>query len=247
MATIEQIRALNTELKDSFEKTVEESSKKVLNSIGVELQAIKEQQKKNCEMYDTKFEKVFEKQETLEKEINNMKDDAGDMEETHVARVGSKRRVTSKGDRTAWQTGSATRRAASAGGPRGRNAAHEGDDFKVKVQGFPPDTRKTAAEEMLIKHCAKEECYDEAYMPGNQKHFAFIKFESDTTRRGFLKKDELVIMHAGHKLRFSRCRTQEQAEKRDTSTSPSGPSLRPSRRNTQTCQTMSSRTKKKLR
>ena len=42
MATIEQIRALNTELKDSFEKTVEESSKKVLNSIGVELQAIKE-------------------------------------------------------------------------------------------------------------------------------------------------------------------------------------------------------------
>jgi hypothetical protein len=216
MATIDQIMALNTELKDSFEKTVEESSKKVLNSIGVELQAIKEQQKKNCEMYDAKFEKLFEKQAALEKEINHMKDDGGDIEDMDDTRVGSKRRAISKGDRTAWQPGSATRRAASAGGPRGRNAAQEGDDFKVKVLGFQPDTRKAAAEETLIKHCAKEEGYDEAYMPGNRKDFAFIKFESDTARRRFLQKvhsDELVIKHDGHKLRFSRCRTREQAEK----------------------------------
>jgi hypothetical protein len=100
----------------------------------------------------------------------------------------------------------------------GARSAQGGNDdgYKVKVTGFETDTRKAPAEETLTKCCAKEEGYDEAFMPGSRNDFAFVKFDSDSARRRFLNKvhsGELTIEHAGRALRFSRCRTQEQKEK----------------------------------
>ena len=119
---------------------------------------------------------------------------------------------------TAEEEGSERKRSRSAG-PGIRKTVQSGDhdvEFKVKVIGFPVDTRKIDAESTLTKSCAKEEGFIEAYMPGSRNDFAFVKFDSESARRRFLNRvhsDELVAMHAQQKLRFLRCRTLEQKNK----------------------------------
>ena len=84
MASIEQIRELNTELKQSFESSVEASNKKMLDNveasnkklfenIGIELQTMKAQREADCKKYDEKFEKLFEKQERMDQEMSKTK------------------------------------------------------------------------------------------------------------------------------------------------------------------------------
>jgi hypothetical protein len=90
------------------------------------------------------------------------------------------------------------------------------EEFKVKAIGFPVDTRKADAECTLVGACATQEGYIEAYMPGSRNDFAFVKFDSDSARRRFLNRtqsDDLVVTHAGQKIRFLRCRTIEQKDK----------------------------------
>ena len=114
--------------------------------------------------------------------------------------------------------GNDKKRSRSAGAAIGKSPKGDSADegFKVKAAGFPMDTRKADAEDTLIKCCAMEEGYIEAYMPGSRNEIAFVKFDSDTARRRFLNRihsDQIKVMHGGQKIRFSRCRTLEQKEK----------------------------------
>jgi hypothetical protein len=92
----------------------------------------------------------------------------------------------------------------------------EEEEFKVKVIGFHTDTRKAIAEEALTSRFAKMGGFIEAFMPGGRNDFAFIKFDSELSRRRFMKMSnggEFVMEHCGAPLRFLRSRTLEQTQK----------------------------------
>ena len=84
------------------------------------------------------------------------------------------------------------------------------------MTGFGTDTYKEPAEKTLNEMCASAEGFVEAFMPGEQNDFAFIKFDSAANQRLFMNKyhnGEFVVQHAGNTLTLKNTRTLEQKQR----------------------------------
>ena len=97
------------------------------------------------------------------------------------------------------------------GGPK-----YDRDDVKVKLLGFPRDTRKEIAEGAIQPQLQEIDGFVEAFMPGRKNDFMFVKFRSENDRKNFLKTihgDELKITFNESPIKVLRCRTREEADR----------------------------------
>ena len=97
-----------------------------------------------------------------------------------------------------------------------KDAISANEDIKVRIIGFPTDTRKDLAEGAVCPQLQEFDGFVEAFMPGRKNNFMFAKFDTDAARRRFLNQcacKEVDLKYNDVSLKAIRCRTKEEADR----------------------------------